>query len=353
MTPLCPRCGNSTPRSRKYCSPRCYWDSLTISMVGDKNPAYRPRIEKKCESCGRIFWVRYKERRRRFCARDCWLPIAAAHLVSWNSNPIPAQTRRARGKAAKQVIHRDLQRQRSSEFCKSRVGYKNPLYGKTWVEIPHSRERIVCPPEIGAKLKALIKLSRRYHSLKAKRRLPPPDATVLTYLRYGKGLSLRAIGRLFDVCHHTVKTWFTEAHIALCDTLPWNKGKVMPDSWLLGSLKGARASRLKQASGLMTKPEAQLQKVIDSNNLPFKYTGDGKFWIENLNPDFVNCNGGKVCIEVFGDYWHSKRVNKSKIAQPGYRRQLYDSYGWACIILWERELKRMSEEEIIGRIIHG
>ena len=47
-----------------------------------------------------------------------------------------------------------------------------------------------------------------------------------------------------------------------------------------------------------SQPEQRLIDIISKARLPFKYTGDGSFIIQGLNPDFVNYDGAKIVIEV-------------------------------------------------------
>ena len=64
----------------------------------------------------------------------------------------------------------------------------------------------------------------------------------------------------------------------------------------------------------------------------WKYTGDFSFTIGGKNPDFVNINGQKKCIEFFGDYWHRGE-------NPNYRKKAFAKYGWDTLIIWEHELE--------------
>ena len=92
------------------------------------------------------------------------------------------------------------------------------------------------------------------------------------------------------------------------------------------------------------KPEKLLISIFKQYNLPYKYTGDGSFWIEKLNPDFVNCNGSKKCIEFFGDVFHDPKKSFWKIRYKSTergRKQILKKYGWDCLIIWEHELKDM------------
>lgn len=101
-----------------------------------------------------------------------------------------------------------------------------------------------------------------------------------------------------------------------------------------------------------TKPELKFIEIINKYKLPYKYVGDGKFWLEGLNPDFVNCDGKKICVEIFGEYWHSPLlIPKLSYARTFTgRMKIYKKYGWKCIILWESELKN---EEIIMKKLNG
>jgi len=98
-----------------------------------------------------------------------------------------------------------------------------------------------------------------------------------------------------------------------------------------------------------TQPEQRLINIINKYELPFKYTGDGSFQIHGINPDFVNYNGEKVVIEVFGDYWHGKAARTWKETELG-RIMTFNSFGFRCIILWEKELNTLSDKAIAGRI---
>ncbi len=132
---------------------------------------------------------------------------------------------------------------------------------------------------------------------------------------------------------------------------PWNKGKT--NIFSKETIKRIREARKKQKfPNHHTQPELKFINLIKKYKLPFKYTGDGKFWIENINPDFVDCNGRKICIEVFGDYWHNplKKIglkwNNTEIG----RKKILSKYGWRCLVLWEHELKTLSDDRILNKI---
>lgn len=85
------------------------------------------------------------------------------------------------------------------------------------------------------------------------------------------------------------------------------------------------------------RPETIVLNML--NNLypkEWKYTGDYSFMINGKNPDFVNCNGQKKCIELFGDYWHRGQ-------NPKHRIKEFKSFGFDTLIIWEKELKNITK----------
>jgi G:T-mismatch repair DNA endonuclease (very short patch repair protein) len=98
-----------------------------------------------------------------------------------------------------------------------------------------------------------------------------------------------------------------------------------------------------------TKPELIFENICKKHNLPFKYTGDGSFWIKNINPDFVEANSKKIAIEIFGDYWHSPLLNYKlkEDRTANYRRKLLKRYGWKLVVFWETDLLREDAEQFV------
>jgi hypothetical protein len=86
-----------------------------------------------------------------------------------------------------------------------------------------------------------------------------------------------------------------------------------------------------------TKPEKILEEILQQvcpNE--YKYVGNGDFTIGRKFPDFVNINGKKKVIELFGDYWHKNDNPQDKI-------DIYAQYGFGCLVIWEKELKQVGE----------
>ena len=129
----------------------------------------------------------------------------------------------------------------------------------------------------------------------------------------------------------TVKRLYKEGKIKppmLGRTLP-EVSKRMKEG---GAMKARMANKFKP-----NKPEKIMIKLLDFY-FPdeWKYVGDGKIWFARFNPDFINCNGKKSIIELFGDYWHQ---TSEAIENDKKRIDTYKKYGYNTLVIWESELK--------------
>lgn len=89
------------------------------------------------------------------------------------------------------------------------------------------------------------------------------------------------------------------------------------------------------------KPEQLLNNLLQEL-LPkeYKYVGNGKMIIDRFNPDFINCNGQKKIIELFGDYWHNRKDWKERDKR---RLLAYNRLGFKTLIIWEHELRNLGK----------
>jgi len=102
-----------------------------------------------------------------------------------------------------------------------------------------------------------------------------------------------------------------------------------------------------------TKPEKQLEAILNKHFPQYKYNGDGRLGITlgGFIPDFPNVNGEKDLIEIFGDYFHSSEVlgDRWQGSELG-KVMIYNSLGWRCLVIWEHELKEFPEKKIVAKI---
>lgn len=94
------------------------------------------------------------------------------------------------------------------------------------------------------------------------------------------------------------------------------------------------------------RPEKRLIRILEKQNLPFRYVGDGKIIISGLVPDFINVNGQKQIIELFGEYWHKGKIKPTQ-SEHG-RGAIFKEFGYRTLVIWVKELS--NEELVIDKI---
>lgn len=137
-------------------------------------------------------------------------------------------------------------------------------------------------------------------------------------LYYQDGLNLGAIARLLGCDIKTVHYYFRKYGIPCRERIV--------------------AMRMKPSGA-----ERRFMEIIEKYNLPFAYVGDGKLIIDGLCPDFVNTNGRKQLIEIFGTYWHEEGEEEE-------RKRRFVRYGFDTIVIWEPEL---ADEQLVLKKVQG
>lgn len=89
--------------------------------------------------------------------------------------------------------------------------------------------------------------------------------------------------------------------------------------------------------------EQAIIDIIERYGLPYRYTGNGTFQIGGKYPDFVNTDGRKVAVDIFGDHWH----HPGEIPE---RQAIFAEYGWKLIVIWGHEVKELSESELLSKM---
>ncbi len=73
--------------------------------------------------------------------------------------------------------------------------------------------------------------------------------------------------------------------------------------------------------------EIKMERLLRQNNLPYKFVGNGKFSIGNKVPDFVNCNGKKIAIEVYYRK-HKEEFRGGLDSWKIGRTKIFSEFGW-------------------------
>lgn len=117
------------------------------------------------------------------------------------------------------------------------------------------------------------------------------------------------------------------------------------DKLILGSIS-ARVDK-------PNKLESRVIKIMEEYHLPYRYCGDGSVIVGFLKPDFVNIDGQKKLIEVFGNAYHDPKKAIVKIrphSLENNRKKIFHNYGFDTLVLWEDDIKKSSDETVAERI---
>ena len=262
---------------RKFCSYQCYW-----------NKTLKNRAKKICLICNKEFIVSYSRRdTAKYCSRECQTESKKGH-IPWNKN-IPCKEG-VRIKISKAKTGKQL-----SEAHKNKIGLANK--GKKLT--------------LQTRKKLQIKLLGNKNGRGNKGKI----------MSSGQKEKLRKINLGKKSSEETKR----KIRKAL-------KGRQLTPTHLHNILTFRSPN----------KSELLLNRILKTT-FPheWKFVGNGKVSIEGKNPDFININGRKLIIDLFGKHWHEESE-----VEP--RKELFAKYGYKTLILWDYELK--NEVVIINKV---
>ena len=296
---VCQQCGKHFFVSPNKCSGQNGHKAIFCSHECHAKTRIIQRTERVCETCGNHFFVKpyqVKHGGGRFCSLKCY----GASLGHISHSPLCGKYERS--EAQKQMLTKQCSLRFKGKRCKPRSeGHKRRISeAKKGKPVLKRRERRVERECLICGTTFTTHISRVKHG-------------------YGKFCSRKCFGTAL------AEKWRSPEYVAMM-------------------MKGMAVKP--------TKPEKKLQKILDRFFVgQYKYTGDGKLIINGRRPDFANCNGKKDLLEVFGDYWHSPQVTKERWERTELGTMMdYNSLGYRCLIIWERELNNLPEEEIVDKI---
>jgi len=133
------------------------------------------------------------------------------------------------------------------------------------------------------------------------------------------------------------------------DTYRENQGKHSKSLWNDPVWAKKQATRILEGSQKAhpNNIEGQIISILKSLSSGIKYTGDGKYWISGMNPDFIN-KDKKQIIEVFGCYWHyckkhlpnikDRNLIIKKRQEDRRRIDMFKKLGYSILVIWEHEM---------------
>ena len=137
-----------------------------------------------------------------------------------------------------------------------------------------------------------------------------------------------------EICYETWK--YGQGRCKSCRQL----GKLNPKFGIKENvqIKEKRMKKIiKSLHQFPNKSEKLLNKLLQEILLKeYEYVESGDVILGGFNPDFININGQKKIIELYGDYWHNKPDYKERDKR---RIKTYTKYGYKTLIIWEHELK--------------
>jgi transposase-like protein len=199
------------------------------------------------------------------------------------------------------------------------------------------------------------KISLASSKPRASRRIPPREELQRKYTE--EKLSWGELTNLYNVSPAGLFKWFKQYKLKKRTRHEAQKLAHLkyPQAYAMAarkiSLKAKnRLSNPESVKALMkklgirpNKSEEKLATLLD-NNFPgeWRYVGNGEVIIGGKCPDFINVNGKKKLIELFGAPWHD-------IFDVARRVEHFKQFGFDTLIIWTEELK--DESRLKSKII--
>jgi len=150
--------------------------------------------------------------------------------------------------------------------------------------------------------------------------------------------------RKFWISRHSTKGKTKKTSEIVAKHAEMMKGRTLTDEQIKKQLSSVNAKPNKLEKGF----GEFLDMLFPSQ---YKYVGNGVVVLGGAKPDFINTNGQKKVIEVFGDYWHSKeRTGLLEDVHESQRIDHFKEYGFDCLVIWENEFRKGNQDNLISKL---
>lgn len=120
-----------------------------------------------------------------------------------------------------------------------------------------------------------------------------------------------------------------------------SKGTEFKKNWQYsGEGKTILRNRIGNICKKPTLSESLMAELIEQNDLPFKFVGDGGLLIGSKTPDFVYTGEGNKLLEVYSEYHHSPSVCGYWHQTEQGAKDYYALFGYNVLIIWNNEIKK-------------
>lgn len=261
-------------------------------LLEGRSKVVKPKLEKFCKFCNKVFYVYPSHNYVMFCSRKCrgqWL----------SKNLCGSKHPNFKG--------------RISKICK--------VCGKEFIVATYYKNQIYCSTRCRRKqIKFVCLICNKEYFRRA----------------YEKDIS--------KVCSRACLTKFLKGKHLSPDT-EFKKGRVLSEEHQKNMIKA-----------LHQKPNKLETRIYSVLNIYFpdewKYVGSGDVILNGLCPDFIH-QSKKLIIEVFGDVFHNPDKSFFDIkeyALPEYRIMKFEEWGYKTLILWESYIYQTDETNIVLKI---
>jgi len=271
-----------------------------------------------CPHCGQGFTTKPSHvNNRRFCSNACY-DASGERAENGRNNGLKGKT--------PYKVHPLLGKKHSSESIQkmreAKLGEKNPRYG---VPLNETQRQALLAPHCH------LGMLGKHHSEETRQKQSESIIAYCSDTGVRAEMSARVKGELnpmYDKPSWNIGlTKETDERVKLIsEKLSETRKAMCQDPEFVREMMSRLNIKPNKAEFLL---DSWLQEVSPSE---WKYVGAGDFILGGKNPDWLNINGHKALIELFGEPWHPESDEPETIEH-------YSQFGFKTLVIWYKALK--------------